>query len=167
MVEQCNLRPQLENKSLKETCRLDLQKIHEENARSIGGVFTSGQRMGTAFKVCPKEDDCVFVSANHVTQGEKNISIQMPDGTKGKATLLGRDTKSDLSILSVKGQEKNTPQSPGAKLLPPLELVSKGDPVVGIGHADGRKIKSLSPGEIKTPDTPLGKGIRRDLATSG
>ncbi|WP_424470799.1 DegQ family serine endoprotease [Parvibaculum sp.] len=46
--------------------------------------------------------DGYAVTNNHVVQGGKDITVVQNDGTEMKATLVGRDQKTDLALIKVK-----------------------------------------------------------------
>jgi len=81
---------------------------------------------GTGFVVDGKGH---IVTAAHVVDGASSITVTFQDGTTRKATLLGKDTATDVAVLSV---------DPSGLTLHPLALgssasLSVGDPVAAIG----------------------------------
>ena len=56
------------------------------------------QSLGSGFIIDPKG---IVVTNNHVIDGADEISVTLQDGTTLKATLIGRDTKTDLAVLKV------------------------------------------------------------------
>jgi serine protease Do len=54
--------------------------------------------LGSGFIIDPSG---VIVTNNHVIEGADEISVILNDGTKLKATLIGKDAKSDLALLRV------------------------------------------------------------------
>jgi serine protease Do len=55
--------------------------------------------LGSGFIVDGK--DGIIVTNNHVIDGAEEIQINLHDGTKLKAELIGKDTKTDIAILKV------------------------------------------------------------------
>ncbi len=49
--------------------------------------------------------DGYAVTNNHVVQGGKEITVVQNDGTEMKATLVGRDPKTDLALIKVKADK--------------------------------------------------------------
>lgn len=49
--------------------------------------------------------DGYAVTNNHVVQGGKDITVVQNDGTELKATLVGRDQKTDLALIKVKAKK--------------------------------------------------------------
>jgi serine protease Do len=56
------------------------------------------QSLGSGFIIDPKG---VVVTNNHVIEGSDEITVTLQDGTTLKATVLGRDSKTDLAVLKV------------------------------------------------------------------
>ena len=87
------------------------------------------QSLGSGFIIDPKG---VVVTNNHVIEGADEITVTLQDGTTLKATVVGRDTKTDLAVLKV------TPDKP----LPALTFGDSdgsrvGDWVLAIGNPFG------------------------------
>jgi serine protease Do len=60
--------------------------------------------LGSGFIVDGKEG--VIVTNNHVIDGAEEIQVNLHDGTKLKAELIGKDTKTDIALLKVKSQKE-------------------------------------------------------------
>lgn len=67
------------------------------NGRSAQDRMVSS--LGSGFIVDGKEG--IIVTNNHVIDGAEEIQINLHDGSKLKAELLGKDTKTDIAILKV------------------------------------------------------------------
>ncbi len=85
--------------------------------------------LGSGFIIDPKG---IVITNNHVIEGADEIIVNLQDGTRLKATLRGRDPKTDLAVLVVK------PSRP----LPYVEFgdsdkVEVGDWVLAIGNPFG------------------------------
>jgi len=58
--------------------------------------------LGSGFIIDPKG---LIVTNNHVIEGADEISVILNDGTKLKADLVGKDSKSDLALLRVHSEK--------------------------------------------------------------
>ena len=75
--------------------------------------------LGSGFIIDGKEG--VIVTNNHVIDGAEEIQVNLHDGTKLRAELIGKDTKTDIALLRVKS----------AKELKAVKFGSSGDIKVG------------------------------------
>lgn len=50
-------------------------------------------------------DDGTIVTANHVVKRNDGVTVTLPDGVPHKATVVGRDTSTDLAVLRVEGED--------------------------------------------------------------
>ena len=57
------------------------------------------QSLGSGFIIDPQG---IVVTNNHVIEGADEITVTLQDGTTLKASVVGRDTKTDLAVLKVK-----------------------------------------------------------------
>jgi putative serine protease PepD len=113
------------------------------------------------------DTDGHIVTNEHVVDGASSVKITFADGTSYSATIVGKDTSTDLAVLKV--------NAPASKLVP-LTLgdssdVSVGDGVVAIGDPFGlvgtvtSGIVSAVDREIEAPDgTPITGAIQTDAA---
>ena len=85
--------------------------------------------LGSGFVIDPAG---YVVTNNHVIEGADDIEVVFPNGSKLKATLIGTDTKTDLSVLKVE------PKSP-LKAVPfgDSRRMRIGDWVMAIGNPFG------------------------------
>jgi serine protease Do len=85
--------------------------------------------LGSGFVIDPSG---YVVTNNHVIEGADDIEVVFPNGSKLKATLIGTDTKTDLSVLKVE------PKSP-LKAVPfgDSHAMRIGDWVMAIGNPFG------------------------------
>lgn len=49
-------------------------------------------------------DDGTIVTANHVVKRNDGVTVTLPDGESHNATVVGRDTSTDLAVLRVEGE---------------------------------------------------------------
>ncbi len=70
-------------------------QMHEANDN---GQVRSGEARGSGFIVDP---DGTIVTNNHVVSHADKVSVTLDDGTELPATVVGRDTRTDLAVLHV------------------------------------------------------------------
>jgi serine protease Do len=73
-------------------------EFFENRGQSIPDRMVSS--LGSGFIIDGKEG--VIVTNNHVIDGAEEIQVNLHDGTKLKAELLGKDNKTDIALLKVK-----------------------------------------------------------------
>jgi serine protease Do len=99
-----------------------------KNGRSAPDRTVSS--LGSGFIVDGK--DGIIVTNNHVIDGAEEIQVNLHDGSKLKADLLGKDTKTDIAILKV------TPKTPlKAVKFGSSAAIKVGDWVMAIGNPFG------------------------------
>ena len=99
-----------------------------------------GQATGTGFVV---DSSGLIVTNEHVIDGAGKLTVTLQDGTKLNASLVGKDSSSDLALLEV---------DPGSHHLPALQLsddsgLAVGDPTYAIGSPYGLE-ETLTTGVI-------------------
>ncbi len=85
--------------------------------------------LGSGFVIDPAG---IIITNNHVIEGADEIIANFPDGTKLKAEIIGRDTKTDLAVLKV-GPEQPLPAVPFGD----SDKIRVGDWVMAIGNPFG------------------------------
>jgi serine protease Do len=86
--------------------------------------------LGSGFIVDGKEG--IIVTNNHVIDGAEEIQVNLHDGTKLKAELIGKDTKTDIALLKV------TPKAPLTQVkFGSSAAIRVGDWVMAIGNPFG------------------------------
>lgn len=103
--------------------------FHEFEERMRPKRPRHGTSLGSGFIIDPEG---YVVTNNHVIAEAKEITVVLQDGTRVKAEIIGRDSKTDLALLKI---EAKTP-------LPHIEfgdsdIVRVGDWVVAIGNPFG------------------------------
>ncbi|PHS78676.1 MAG: serine protease [Rhodospirillaceae bacterium] len=73
------------------------QKSKKRKATSLGSGFIIDYR---------KNGDAYVVTNNHVIQDADEVFVLLNDDTRMKATIVGRDTKTDLAVLKVHTDRK-------------------------------------------------------------
>jgi len=86
--------------------------------------------LGSGFIIDGKEG--VIVTNNHVIDGAEEIQINLHDGTKLKAELIGKDSKTDIALLKV-----NPPKELKAVKFGSSGAIKVGDWVMAIGNPFG------------------------------
>jgi putative serine protease PepD len=157
--------------SVGEVARLATKSVVEVDATSSGGSSPfpgngsgGSSAEGTGFVYDTNGD---IVTNAHVVDGASTVHVKFSDGSTYKATVVGTDTSTDISVLHV--------DAPASKLHP-LTLadstkVQVGDGVVAIGNPFGLDdtvtsgIVSAVNREIAAPDnTPIEGAIQTDAA---
>lgn len=99
-----------------------------KNGRSAQDRMVSS--LGSGFIVDGKQG--IIVTNNHVIDGAEEIQVNLHDGSKLKAELVGKDTKTDIAILKV------TPKSPLKEVkFGSSAAIRVGDWVMAIGNPFG------------------------------
>jgi len=94
-----------------------------------GGLPRKIQSLGSGFVIDPSG---LIVTNNHVIDGADEITVNFTDGSKLKATLVGRDKKTDVALLRVKATKPLTAVAFGDS-----DDARVGDWVMAIGNPFG------------------------------
>ncbi len=94
-------------------------------------------------------DDGYIVTNNHVVEGADTIHVYLLDGTKYEATLVGRDSYSDLAVIKIEASDL-----PAAKI-GNSSNVTVGETVYAIGNPLGVLTSSVSKGIISGLDRTI------------
>jgi serine protease Do len=101
-----------------------------DNRNGRSGSDRMVSSLGSGFIVDGKEG--IIVTNNHVIDGAEEIQINLHDGSKLKAELLGKDTKTDIALLKV------TPRAPLKEVkFGSSAAIRVGDWVMAIGNPFG------------------------------
>ena len=101
-----------------------------DNRNGRSGSDRMVSSLGSGFIIDGKEG--IIVTNNHVIDGAEEIQINLHDGSKLKAELLGKDTKTDIALLKV------TPKTPlKAVKFGSSAAIRVGDWVMAIGNPFG------------------------------
>jgi serine protease Do len=101
-----------------------------DNRNGRSGSDRMVSSLGSGFIVDGKEG--IIVTNNHVIDGAEEIQINLHDGSKLKAELLGKDTKTDIALLKV------TPRVPLKEVkFGSSASIRVGDWVMAIGNPFG------------------------------
>jgi serine protease Do len=114
----------------------DFMERHQQGQGGGGGgdqaPDTSPRRgvaLGSGFIIDPSG---IIVTNNHVIEGADEITVTMHDGTSMKATLIGKDERTDVAVLKVTS-DKPLPSVPFAD----SDTARVGDWVLAIGNPFG------------------------------
>ena len=99
------------------------------------------------------DEDGHIVTNNHVVAGADDITVLFNDGSRRKATIVGRDEKTDVAVLKVEG-----PVTPAARA---ADVAEQGDIVFAFGSPFRFKF-SMSQGIVSGIGRQL--GILRESA---
>jgi serine protease Do len=106
----------------------DFMERHK-NQRSDNGPPRKMQSLGSGFIIDPSG---IVVTNNHVIDGADEITVTLQDNTTLKATLVGRDLRTDIAVLKV-APEKPLPAVPFGD----SDASRVGDWVLAIGNPFG------------------------------
>jgi len=107
------------------------------------------------------------VTNNHVIEGADEITVILHNGKRYKATIVGRDKKTDMALLKIDAEEKLTAVSFGdsAKARVGDWVIAIGNPLglggtvtAGIISARGRDIRSGPYDDYIQTDAPINRG---------
>ncbi len=101
----------------------------EKQQREGGELPRRMNSLGSGFVLDPSG---YIVTNNHVIEGAEEIEVNFPDGSNLKATVIGKDTKTDLAVLKVTSDK---PLS--AVVLGDSDSLRVGDWVLAIGNPFG------------------------------
>lgn len=122
-------------------CRKPRVKLPKDLKRVLRNVVVLQNEGGTGGGVVLSTDGVVLTAA-HVVKGSPTVDYQLPDGTKGKATVLRVDTALDVAIVRL---DKTVDDClPVAMWLPPTgaELYVVGSPLGALSLSVTRGIVS-------------------------
>lgn len=105
------------------------QDFFNEFFKGNGKSQRTVDSLGSGFVIDPTG---VIVTNNHVIEGADDIEVNFADGSKLKAKLLGKDTKTDLAVLKV---ESKTPLT--AVAFGDSKVMRIGDWVMAVGNPFG------------------------------
>ncbi len=106
------------------------------------------QGSGSGFLIDDKGD---ILTNNHVVSGARSIEVTLPDQSRHKAQLVGRDRNSDLAVIKI-NDRKNLPFVTFGN----SDILEVGQKVLAIGNPFGQFQGSLTTGVISS----LGRNIR-------
>jgi len=103
-------------------------EFFENRGQSVPDRMVSS--LGSGFIIDGQEG--IIVTNNHVIDGAEEIQVNLHDGTKLKAELIGKDTKTDIALLKV-----SSPKPLKAVKFGSSDDIKVGDWVMAIGNPFG------------------------------
>jgi len=110
-------------------------------------------RTGSGFIIHP---DGYIVTNNHVVENATDIRVKLEDGKEFKATVVGRDPKTDLALIKI--DAKNLPVAPFGD----SDKIDVGEPVMAIGNPFGLDA-TVTTGIVSAKGRVLGEGPYDDF----
>lgn len=134
-----NPAPETEIKPPVEGEELTIGQIAEYCSPSVVGIVTqvmsnfteAGEGSGSGIIMSA---DGYIVTNAHVVENARSISVLLADGTTHEASVVGRDTDSDIAVIKI--DAKDLPVATFAD----SSTVRVGDPVVAIGNPYGMEL---------------------------
>ena len=129
-----------------------------------GGPNGSSSAEGTGFVYDTSGD---IVTNEHVIDGSSSVTVKFPSGKQVKATVVGKDTSTDIAVLHVdvpKSELTVLSLGDSSKVSVGVGVVAIGNPF-GLDHTVTSGIVSATGREISAPDqTPIEGAIQTDAA---
>ena len=143
---------------------VEVDATSTSNQSPFPGSSSQSGAEGSGFVYDAKGD---IVTNEHVIDGASTVRVKLSDGSTYKATVVGKDTSTDIAVLHI--------DAPSSKLTPlalgDSSALVVGDGVVAIGNPFGLDntvtsgIVSAINREISAPDgTPIEGAIQTDAA---
>ena len=104
-------------------------EFFEKQQREGGEQPRRMNSLGSGFVV---DSSGYVVTNNHVIEGAEEIEVNFPDGSNLKATVIGKDAKTDIAVLKVESDKPLT-----AVVLGNSDALRVGDWVLAIGNPFG------------------------------
>ena len=112
-------------------------------------MTTASEGSGVIYK---KENGKAYiVTNNHVVEGQKGLQVLLRDGTKVDATLVGKDSFTDLAVLTIPDKNVDTVATFGNS-----DNLKIGEPALAIGSPLGSEYaNSVTQGIISSVNRPV------------
>jgi serine protease Do len=123
---------------------------HERYLRAFPGGIQPEQRAGSGFLVNRNGE---VVTNNHVVQGARHIVVELTDGRRFDADLVGRDGPTDLALVRLKDPPGDLPVA----ALGDSDHLKVGDWLIAVGNPFGLA-SSVSLGILSATARDLGAG---------
>lgn len=112
----------------------DLEELFRQffEGQDMEGVPQRATSLGSGFVVDQVGNEGFIVTCNHVIEEADEIKVILHDNTELKATVVGRDKRTDIALLKVKTEKKLTPVD-----WADIQDVKVGQWVIAIGNPFG------------------------------
>jgi len=111
------------------------------------------QSLGSGVIIHP---DGFIVTNNHVVENATDVRVKLEDGKEFKATVVGRDPKTDLALIKI--DAKNLPVAPFGD----SDRLEVGEPVMAIGNPFGLDA-TVTTGIVSAKGRVIGEGPYDDF----
>ncbi len=118
-----------------------------------GGRPRQAQSLGSGFIIHP---DGLIVTNNHVVENATDIRVKLEDGKEFKATVVGKDPKTDLALIKI--DAKGLPIAPFGD----SDKLEVGEPVMAIGNPFGLDA-TVTTGIVSAKGRVIGEGPYDDF----
>ncbi len=126
------------------------------------GRVSSGTSAGSGVII---SSDGYILTCNHVVSGASAVTVQLNDGTKYDASLVGTDSTSDLAVLKINASDLTyVKQGCSADLVPGERVIAIGNPLGTLGGSVTSGIISATERNITTEDGKVMTLIQTDTA---
>lgn len=136
VVSVINLQKQQENNS-EFNDLFGMDSPTTDSTEASGALETSSEGSGVIYKKDKDDKFAYVVTNNHVVEGSDAIEVLLSDGTQVEATLVGRDTYTDLAVLKISGEHVKTVAEFGDS-----DALKVGEPAIAIGSPLGSEYAS-------------------------
>ncbi len=170
-VEQSNTGTKVEAKNITNVST-QVTKAYDKVAEAVVGVVNiqqtsfwgqttekdeeAGSGSGVIYKKAGNK--AYVVTNNHVVEGASKLEVNLKDGTKVPARLLGTDTWTDLAVLEIDATHVKTVAELGNS-----DQVRTGEPVIAIGNPLGQQFSSsVTEGIISGTNRTIEEDLDKD-----
>ena len=141
--------------SIVENCADSVVEITIATQSTVYGYSYTSEGNGSGVII---SKDGYILTNNHVISGANDISVRLKDGTEYKATLVGKDSKTDIAIIKIDAQNLN------AALLGNSDNLVVGELAVAIGNPLGKLGGTVTNGIISALEREITlEGVTRNL----
>jgi serine protease Do len=121
---------------------------------NITSTSLTATSAGSGVIIGESEDGFYIVTNHHVIEGFANFEVELQNGEKYQATLVGSDPMTDLAVLRITAEDL-----PVAQILRDSDSLRVGETVIAIGNPLGKLGGTVSKGILSAKD--------RDISVDG